>query len=170
MPLLHRTDDILRQLTGKPVLGWRSPSGRKTANTMRVLRELGYIYDIERQGLRPAVSPALRRGPDDWILELPNNTYSLDDFPFFKFSYTPPSEVLEQWKSEFEAIYDEERFLVLAVHPRSGWGSGTPARTWILEQFIMHLKQHDGVRFFSSAQFAQWCLDNPSALEEVQVP
>ena len=83
---------------------------------------------------------------------------------------TPPSEVLAQWKSEFDAIYDQERFLVLCVHPRSGWGSGTPARTWLMEQFIMYMKQHDGVRFFSSAQFAQWCLDHPAALEEVTVP
>jgi peptidoglycan-N-acetylglucosamine deacetylase len=169
-PLLRRTDDILRQLTGKPVLGWRSPSGRKTANTMRVLKELGYIYDSSDKDYDLPYRLRFGSGRDDWIVELPNNTYSLDDFPFFKFSYTPPSEVLEQWKSEFDAIYDQDRFLVLCVHPRSGWGSGTPARTWILEQFIMHLKQHEGVRFFSSAQFARWCLENPSALEEVQVP
>ena len=43
--LLHQTDKILRDLLGKPVLGWRSPSGRKTAHTMHVLKALGYLYD-----------------------------------------------------------------------------------------------------------------------------
>lgn len=168
--LLQRTDALLREITNKPVLGWRSPSGRKTANTMRVLKDLGYIYDSSDKDYDLPYRWRFGDGPKDWIVELPNNTYSLDDFPFFKFSYTPPSEVLEQWKSEFDAIYDQERFLVLCVHPRSGWGSGTPARTRLMEEFIIYMKQHEGVRFFSTAEFAQWCLDHPSALEEVQVP
>jgi len=104
------------------------------------------------------------------MVELPNNTYSLDDFPYYKFSYTPPSEVLAQWQSEFDAIYASDRFFVLTVHPRSGWGSGTPARTRILDQMIGYIRSHEGVHFFSSAQFAQWCLDHPAQLEEVTVP
>ena len=165
--LLHKTDDILRQLTGKPVQGWRSPSGRKTATTMHVLRSMGYIYDSSDKDYDLPYRLRFGAGAGDCIVELPNNTYSLDDFPFFKFSYTPPSEVLAQWKSEFDAIYASDRFMVLTVHPRSGWGSGTPARTRIFEQAISYMKEHSGVRFFSSAQFARWCLDNPRHLEEV---
>ena len=168
--LLRRTDDILRQLIGKPVLGWRSPSGRKTANTMHVLKALGYIYDSSDKDYDLPYRLRFGAGADDCIVELPNNTYSLDDFPFFKFSYTPPSEVLAQWKSEFDAIYASDRFVVLVVHPRSGWGSGTPARTEIFEQAIAYMKAHEGVRFFTSAQFARWCLDNRQHLEEVSVP
>lgn len=168
--LLRRTDRILRDLTGKPVLGWRSPSGRKTPTTMRVLKSMGYIYDSSDKDYDLPYRLRFGSGPDDWILELPNNTYSLDDFPFFKFSYTPPSEVLAQWKSEFDAIYGADRFLVLCVHPRSGWGSGTPARTRILEQFIEYMKQHDGVQFFSSAQFAQLCRDGLPHVEEAVIP
>lgn len=168
--LLRRTDDILRQLLGKPVLGWRSPSGRKTANTMHVLKALGYVYDSSDKDYDLPYRLRFGKGKDDCIVELPNNTYSLDDFPFFKFSYTPPSEVLAQWKSEFDAIYASERFVVLTVHPRSGWGSGTPARARIFGAAIEYMKSHPGVRFFSSAQFARWCLDNPQHLEEASVP
>jgi peptidoglycan-N-acetylglucosamine deacetylase len=168
--LLHRTDEILRNLLGKPVLGWRSPSGRKTANTMRVLKALGYLYDSSDKDYDLPYRLRFGEAGEDCILELPNNTYSLDDFPFFKFSFTPPSEVLAQWKSEFDAIYASDRFMVLTVHPRSGWGSGTPARTWILEQMISYMKEHAGVRFFSSGQFARWCIDHPQHLEEVRVP
>lgn len=168
--LLRQTDEILRDLLGKPVLGWRSPSGRKTANTMQVLKSMGYIYDSSDKDYDLPYRLRFGKGSDDCILELPNNTYSLDDFPFYKFSFTPPSEVLTQWKSEFDAICASDRFMVLTVHPRSGWGSGTPARTWILEQMISYMKEREGVRFFSSAQFARWCLDNPQHLEEVRVP
>ena len=166
--LLRQTDEILRQLLGKPILGWRSPSGRKTANTMHVLKALGYIYDSSDKDYD--LPYRLRFGPkeNDWIVELPNNTYSLDDFPFYKFSYTPPSEVLAQWKSEFDAIYASDRFVVLTVHPRSGWGSGTPARTAAFEDAIAYMKAHEGVRFFSSAGFARWCLEHPQHLEELR--
>ncbi len=165
--LLRKTDDILRQLTGKPVLGWRSPSGRKTANTMRVLKSLGYLYDSSDKDYDLPYRLRFGAGADDSIVELPNNTYSLDDFPFFKFSYTPPSEVLAQWKSEFDAIYASDRFVDLVVHPRSGWGSGTPARTAIFEEAIAYMKAHEGVQFFTSARFARWCLDHPQHLEEL---
>ncbi|MBI3370605.1 MAG: polysaccharide deacetylase family protein [Betaproteobacteria bacterium] len=168
--LLHRTDGILRDLLGKPVLGWRSPSGRKTANTMQVLKSMGYLYDSSDKDYDLPYRLRFGENEDDSILELPNNTYSLDDFPFYKFSFTPPSEVLAQWKSEFDAIYASDRFMVLTVHPRSGWGSGTPARTGILEQMIGYMKEHEGVHFFSSAQFARWCLEHPQHLEEVRVP
>lgn len=77
--------------------------------------------------------------------------------------------MLAQWKSEFDAIYDAERFMVLTVHPRSGWGSGTPARTAIFGQMIEYMQGHAGVRFFSSAQFARWCIDNPGQLEELSL-
>jgi len=167
--LLHKTDDILRQLIGKPVQGWRSPSGRKTATTMHVLKSMGYLYDSSDKDYDLPYRLRFGSGAGDSIVELPNNTYSLDDFPFYKFSYTPPSEVLAQWKSEFDAIYASDRFMVLTVHPRSGWGSGTPARTAIFEQMIAYMKAHAGVKFFSSSQFARWCLDNPQHLEEVGV-
>lgn len=167
--LLRRTDDILRQLIGKPVLGWRSPSGRKTANTMQVLKSLGYLYDSSDKDYDLPYRLRFGSGANDWIVELPNNTYSLDDFPFFKFSYTPPSEVLAQWQAEFDAICASDRFVVLVVHPRSGWGSGTPARTAIFEQAIAYMKAHEGVRFFTSAQFARWCRDHPQHLEELNV-
>lgn len=168
--LLQRTDAILRDLLGKPVLGWRSPSGRKNAHTMHQLKALGYRYDSSDKDYD--LPYRLRFGPNesDVLLELPNNTYSLDDFPFYKFSYTPPSEVLAQWKAEFDAIYDREAYFCLVVHPRSGWGSGTPARVRIFEQMIAHMRQFDGVRFFSSAEFAQFCTDGAVQLEEISVP
>jgi hypothetical protein len=64
-------------------------------------------------------------------------------------------------------VYQSERFFVLTVHPRSGWGSGTPGRAQVLDQMIGYMKAQPGVRFFSSTQMAQWCLSQVSALEEV---
>lgn len=168
--LLRRTNQILSDVVGKPVLGWRSPSGRKSNKTMQVLESMGYIYDSSDKDYDLPYRIAFKDGSGarKSLVELPNNTYSLDDFPFYKFSHTPPSEVRDQWCKEFDAIYNSDRFYVLTVHPRSGWGSGTPSRTKAFEDTIRHIQQYDGVKFFTSAEFAQWCLDNPGYLEEVE--
>lgn len=168
--LLKRTDDILSNLLGKPVLGWRSPSGRKSDQTLHVLKSLGYIYDSSDKDFDQPYILKYGAAAQDTIVELPNNTYSLDDFPFFKFSHTPPSEVLAQWMAEFDAIYDADGFFVLTVHPRSGWGSGTPARTKILEDMIAYIKQHDGVHFFTSRDYARMALAQSHKLPEVRIP
>ncbi|MBK7062261.1 MAG: hypothetical protein IPH51_17895 [Rubrivivax sp.] len=166
--LLRRTDGILRQLLGKPVLGWRSPSGRKTAHTMHELKAMGYLYDSSDKDYDLPYRLRFGRGADDCIVELPNNTYSLDDFPFFKFSHTPPSEVLAQWKAEFDAIYASDRFCVLVVHPRSGWGSGTPARPDLRGRHRLHEGDMQGCAS-SLGGFARWCIAHPQHLEELDV-
>jgi len=165
--LLRKTDRILQDIVGKPVLGWRSPSGRKSDRTMAVLKSMGYAYDSSDKDYDRPYRLRFGNGPDDVIVELPNNTYSLDDFPFYKFSYTPPSEVLAQWKTEFDAIYGVDRFFVFSLHPRAGWGSGTPSRTRILSELITYMKGHDGVQFMDYRSFAQWCLQHQDNLEEV---
>jgi peptidoglycan/xylan/chitin deacetylase (PgdA/CDA1 family) len=164
--LLRRSDDILRQTLGKPVLGWRSPSGRKSDRTMHVLKSLGYIYDASDKDCDRPYRIRFGKAPEDTLIEFPNSTYSLDDFPFYKFSHTPPSEVLDQWKAEFDGLYANEGYFILTVHPRSGWGSGTPSRTRVMDDLIRHMKSYDDVRFFSAAEFAQWCLSNPDQLDE----
>jgi peptidoglycan/xylan/chitin deacetylase (PgdA/CDA1 family) len=165
--LLKQTDRILRELIGKPILGWRSPSGRKSDSTLGVLKSMGYIYDSSEKDFDLPYRARFGKGPDDVIIELPNNAYSLDDFPFYKFSYTPPSDVLAQWQGEFDSIYRTDRFCVLSVHPRSAWGSGTPSHTKVLSDFIAYAKSHDGVKFFDSKTFAQWCIDHADNLEEL---
>jgi peptidoglycan/xylan/chitin deacetylase (PgdA/CDA1 family) len=167
--LLKKTDRILQDLIKKPILGWRSPSGRKSDKTLSVLKSLGYIYDSSDKDFDLPYRSRFGKKPEDVIIELPNNTYSLDDFPFYKFSYTPPSEVLAQWCSEFDSIYASDRFFVMSLHPRTAWGSGTPAHTKVVSDLITYMKGHDGVQFMEYRAFAKWCLDNSSKLEEVSL-
>jgi len=163
--LLTRTHDILAGLLGHAPVGWRSPSGRKTARTMRVLKELGYRYDSSDKDYDLPYMARIDGVRRTDMVEIPNNTYSLDDFPWFKFSMTPASEVLEQWRREFDSLYRENGYFMLTFHPRSGWGSGGPSRAAVIEEMIRYIKQHDGVRFVNLRQLADWCLSNPGEFE-----
>jgi len=163
--LLSRTHHILADLLGQAPVGWRSPSGRKTARTMRVLKELGYRYDSSDKDYDLPYMARIDGERRTDMVEIPNNTYSLDDFPWFKFSMTPASEVLEQWRQEFDSLYAENGYFMLTFHPRSGWGSGIPSRAKVIEEMIRYIRQHDGVRFFSIAGLADWCLANHDYFE-----
>lgn len=164
---LKHTHQILGELTGTPPKGWRSPSGQKTSTTLAALKELGYDYDSSD---KDADSPyLLKMGRNDTLVEIPNNTYSLDDFPFFNFSMTPVSEVVEQWEAEFSARYAQGGFFMLTIHPRAGWGAGTPSRTAGLERVLRFIQQHQGVEFMRLIDVSDHVNENKGAYDEVQV-
>lgn len=161
--LLRKTHDILTAITGKAPKGWRSPSGRKTARTVEVLRALGYRYDSsEKDHDYPYIARMDGRDLDDYVV-LPNNTSSLDDYPFFDLSFTPASEVLAHWKQEFDAIHAEGGYYNLVVHPRTGYGSGSPARARAVDALLAYMKGFAGVRFVRLGELADWCLADPAA-------
>lgn len=162
---LHLTHRILGDLMGQAPRGWRSPGGQKTSNTLEVLTELGYVYDSSD---KDADLPYMLRLADgNCMPELPNNTLSLDDHPWFAVSRTPVSEVEAQWIAEFDATYARGGFYMLVVHPRGTWGSGTPRRAQAVESVIRHARQHEGVRFVRLQDLAAWVTEKPDQFDEV---
>jgi len=157
--LLRRSHGILANLTGAPPRGWRSPGGQKSDRTMAVLRALGYRFDSSDKDhdqpylLVDDAEPARR------IVELPNNTSSLDDFPFYAEMAGAPREVLEIWQGEFEALYRDTGYFMLTFHPRAGFGSGLPSRARVIEHLIRFIKRFPDVQFVQMAELATWCLD-----------
>lgn len=164
---LKLTHNILADLLGEAPAGWRSPSGQKTFTTMKVLRELGYRYDASDKDFD--MPYMLRFADGGSMVELPNNTYSLDDHPWYHYSMTPVSEVTEAWMREFDFIYGERGFYFLSVHPRSGWGSGTPSRSRSLEQVLRYALDHEGVRVMALGELAEWVARAPESFEEVSL-
>ena len=62
----------------------------------------------------------------------------------------------------FDAIYAEGGYYNLTFHPRVGYGSGSPARVAAVEGLIKYAKRHEGVRFVSMLELAEWCLKRPT--------
>ncbi|WP_211231672.1 polysaccharide deacetylase family protein [Ottowia thiooxydans] len=163
---LRLTHEILGNMTGSPPVGWRSPSGQKTYTTLKVLHQLGYLYDASDKDFDMPYMLDLGHGRS--LVEVPNNTYSLDDHPWFHYSMTPVSEVLEVWKREFDSIYAERGFFFLSVHPRSGWGSGSPSRTAAIESLVRYMQAHEGVTFMTCAEMCNVVRACPQAFEEMR--
>lgn len=160
--------NILGDLVGCPPVGWRSPSGQKTTTTLRVLRSLGYRYDSSDKDFD---MPYLLKFGDgrDPMVEIPNNTLSLNDTPWYNVSMTPSSEVEAQWRAEFDHIYANRGFFLLTYHPRAGFGSGTPARAAAVSGLIDHIKTHRDVVFVTLSQLCDWVRGRPGEFEEVTI-
>ena len=163
--LLRRSHDILTGLIGREPRGWRSPGGAKSERTLRTLADLGYLYDSSEKDYdlpfrTPPIGDHARR-----LVVLPNNTSSLDDYPFYRVSFTPPSEVLVHWIEEWEATRAEGGFFHLTVHPRCGYGSGTPARANVVRDLVRHIQASGDASFVTLEKLALWCAERSGAFE-----
>jgi peptidoglycan/xylan/chitin deacetylase (PgdA/CDA1 family) len=164
---LKLTHTILSGLLPRPPTGWRSPGGLKTSNTLNVLRKLGYRYDCSDKDADLPYTIRLRDGAS--LVELPNNTFSLDDFPFYSHSRTPVSEVLEQWMNEFTSIYAERGYFLLSIHPRSAWGSGTASRANAIRKLLRFIKGHRDVTFLTLPELTDWVASHADQFDEVSI-
>lgn len=156
---LGHTHRILGDVLGAPPVGYRSPGGMKTQHTTRLLRDMGYLYDSSDKEDDLPFFPIIDGAPINDLVALPNNTSSLDDYPFYRVSYRAPSEILTHWQHEFDAIYNENGYFVLTLHPRAGFGSGSPGRVAMLRQMIAFIQSYQDVKFMTLASLARFVID-----------
>ncbi len=157
-PLLQMAHDILVETTGVAPKGWRSPGGMKSAQTLKVLRDLGYIYDSSDKDYDLPYPAIVAGEQSSEMIELPNNTSSLDDTYLYVEGAATPDEVLELWLAEFDAIYHDGGYFMLTFHPRAGFGSGIPSRASVIERLIPAIQRYSGVEFVRLGDLAGWCL------------
>jgi peptidoglycan/xylan/chitin deacetylase (PgdA/CDA1 family) len=155
--LLRKSQTILTDLTGTPPRGWRSPGGQKSDRTMAMMRVLGYRFDSSDKD--HDLPYLLLDAPDHRVVELPNNTSSLDDHPFYVEMAGTPADVLETWKGEFETLYWDTGYFMFTCHPRAGFGSGLPSRVRVLDHLIRFMQGFPDVHFARMTELADWCLD-----------
>lgn len=152
----EKTIDLIAELTRSKPLGWRSPAGEFSKNTMRLLLEYGFLYSsnfFDRdQPYKHVVD-----GKKTDLIEFPF-AWVLDDAPFFLYSIQltgrvmmPPSAVFEHWSAEFDQLYQEKKAFVLAMHPQI---IGRPSRITLLDRLIQHIRRHGDARFYRCDRLA----------------
>lgn len=141
--LVQRAMDTLTAMTGSRPVGYRAPSWNFSPNTMRIVRELGFMYE---SSLMADDSPyeLLQDGQPTGIVELPVE-WILDDAPLFNpqgNAYMNPRDVAQVWIDEFDRAYAEGTMFLLTMHPHI---SGHRSRIVALERLIAHIKSKPGV-------------------------
>ena len=160
--LQMRSADVLEKITGVRPVGIRTPSWDFSPETLSISREMGLIYD---SSLMADDDPyeILEDGEPTGMVELPVE-WIKDDAVYFNMDrmsslrpYTPPSAVLEIFRSEFDEAYKDDGLFLLTMHPHF---TGHRSRLAMLDELICHMKGHPDVWFATHAEVAEYCLEN----------
>ena len=152
--LIVRARDELTRITGSKPVGYRAPSWNFSPNTLRILRELGFLYDSSLMADdRPY--ELLENGQPTGIVELPVE-WILDDAPLVDPQgqrYSAPRDVLQVYIDEFDRAWQERGMFVLTTHPHI---IGHRSRIIVIEKLIEHIKAKGGAWFATHQQAAEY--------------
>ena len=156
--LMRRSADTLERIAGIRPVGLRTPSWDFSQHTLEIEKEMGLLYDSSLMSDEDCYELLLNGAPAG-VVELPVE-WVRDDAVYFmmnRFSalrpYTPPADVLDIFRREFDAAYDEGGIFQLTMHPHI---IGYRSRIWILEEIIRHAKARKGVWCATHAQVGDW--------------
>ena len=156
--LMQRSFEVLHKITGVAPVGMRTPSWDFSPNTLRLAKELGLIDDSSLMAdvdcyelLMDEQATGVIELPVEWIR---------DDAVYFNMNrfaalrpYTPPTDVFDIFKREFDAAYAEGGLFQLTMHPHI---IGYRSRVWILDALIRHIQQHSDVWFATHADIVRY--------------
>jgi peptidoglycan/xylan/chitin deacetylase (PgdA/CDA1 family) len=156
--LMLRSAEVLAQVAGTRPVGMRTPSWDFSPHTLRIAKEMGLAYDSSLMADEDCYE-LLLDGEPTGVVELPVE-WVRDDAVYFwmnRFAshrpYTPPSDVFDIFRREFERAYEEGGLFQLTMHPHV---IGYRSRIWILEEIIRLAQSRPGVWFATHAEVVEW--------------
>ena len=160
--LQMRSAETLERIAGVRPVGIRTPSWDFSPNTLAITRDMGLLYDSSLMADVDCYE-LLMNGDSTGVVELPVE-WIRDDAVYFGMNrssglrpYTPPADVFDIFKREFDGAYKEGGLFQLTMHPHI---SGYRSRIWILEELIRHIRSHEGVWFATHAEIVRYAKAN----------
>lgn len=161
--LMKKSFEVLKEATGRAPAGIRTPSWDFSPSTLKIIRELGLVYDSSLMADdRPY--EILEEGKPTGVVELPVE-WLLDDYPYFGFEryssvrpHISPMDVFSIWAAEFDKAYEEGTLFVLTMHPKY---IGHRSRIMMLEKLIEHMLARKNVWFATHEDIAQYLRKHP---------
>jgi peptidoglycan/xylan/chitin deacetylase (PgdA/CDA1 family) len=141
--VFRKSIERLEALAGQRPDGFRAPDWEFSPYTMANLVKFGFKYD---SSLMDSEEPYVITSSG--IVELPV-AWSWDDWGQFEVYRRSPSDVLNGWIQEFNALYAAKMsYFNLTMHPQT---IGRASRIAMLEIFIKDIRKRRGVRFLRCA-------------------
>ncbi|MCC7081707.1 MAG: polysaccharide deacetylase [Burkholderiales bacterium] len=156
--LQMRSGDTLERITGVRPVGIRTPSWDFTPHTLAITREMGLTYDSSLMADVDCYELTMD-GENTGVIELPVE-WIRDDAVYFNMNrfaslrpHTPPADVFDIFRREFDAAWREGGLFQLTMHPHI---IGYRSRIWILEELIGHAKARKDVWFATHAEVVRY--------------
>jgi peptidoglycan/xylan/chitin deacetylase (PgdA/CDA1 family) len=158
---IKKAADQIEQATGQRPVGYNCRAQLRSANTLSLEQELGFIYhidDISRD--EPFVVPV--NGKPFAVVPY---TAHLNDIPFFN-NHGVAASFAEDLKLEFDQLYAEAEFkrrlMVVTLHDSIARAN----RVKVFEDFVAYAQNHKGVWFGRCDALAHWALTSPDSIKE----
>jgi peptidoglycan/xylan/chitin deacetylase (PgdA/CDA1 family) len=156
--LMRRSADTLERITGTRPVGLRTPSWDFSEHTLEIEKEMGLVYDSSLMSDEDCYE-LLLDGEPSGVVEFPVE-WVRDDAVYFMMHrfqslrpYTPPADVFDIFRREFDAASEEGGVFQLTMHPHV---IGYRSRIWIIDELIRHAKSRQGVWFGTHAEVVEW--------------
>jgi peptidoglycan/xylan/chitin deacetylase (PgdA/CDA1 family) len=156
--LMLRSADALEEITGIRPVGLRTPSWDFSPNTLAIEKEMRLVYDSSLMADEDCYE-LLLDGEPTGVIELPVE-WVRDDAVYFMMHrfqslrpHTPPVDVLDIFRREFDMAYDQGGIFQLTMHPHI---IGYRSRIFIVDELIRHAKSRPGVWFATHREVAEW--------------
>jgi peptidoglycan/xylan/chitin deacetylase (PgdA/CDA1 family) len=153
---------ILRA-TGTRPIGFNAFWMRGTPHTLEILQNLGFIYHIDDLSRDEPFLVSVKGRP---FVVVPY-TLGMNDIVDYEGRNFSTEAYASELKNEFDLLYAEaenrRRMMSVSAHDRI---AGRPARTKVLEDFIIYAQKHPGVAFLRKDEIARFALSSPLTLRE----
>ena len=181
--VMVKSIELIEQLCGRRPTGYVAPWWEFSPITNELLLKHGIKYDhslmnedfhchrvrvgdswklIDYSAPADTWMEPLKRGKESPLIEIPASWY-LDDLPPMMFmkkvpnshGFVNPRDIEQMWMDQFDYLYREEEEVVftMTVHPDI---SGRPHVITMHERIIEHINKHDGVRWVTFDEIADW--------------
>jgi peptidoglycan/xylan/chitin deacetylase (PgdA/CDA1 family) len=164
LDILRRGLDALERIGGVRPRGYRAPWWELGTHTLELLAELGFAYD---SSLFERDVPYRIPTAHGELIEVPVS-WTFDDWERYAFwpeitgsgAIARPSEVLEAWWEEIEALAEVGGCAVLTMHP---FLSGRPARARALGLLLDRLRERGDLWIATCGEIAEHAAGVPTA-------
>lgn len=165
--VIRKTKQVLEDISGAPLVGWRSPQIRASENTLNLLLENGFIW---RSDYLNDDLPYLLKVNGKTMVEIPY-TVATDDAQLYMPGsvrrqgggatvapgpYGNPRNALWVWQDEFDILYEEAKrepkMFIVTMHP---YISGRANRSKAVEGMLKHIKGYPEVWFSRTIDVAE---------------
>ncbi|MGE0752959.1 MAG: polysaccharide deacetylase [Variibacter sp.] len=160
--IMLRSRDTLEKLTKVMPVGMRTASWDFSPHTLRIEKEMKLLYDSSLMADEDCYE-LMMDGEPTGVVEFPVE-WVRDDAVYFMMHrfqslrpYTPPTDVFDIFRREFDAAYADGGVFQLTMHPHI---TGYRSRIWILEEIIRHAQSKPGVWFATHREVVEWAKAN----------
>ena len=152
---IRKTAAAIRDFTGKSPRGWLGPGLTETWETPDLLVEEGFEYVCDWVLDDQPVRLKTRTRP---IVNLPY-TQECNDVAMMLIQHHKASEYYDRAVDQFTQLYQDAaqsaRVMALVVHP---YIMGAPHRLKYLRDALAHMRDHEGVLFWTGEEILDWYL------------